>query len=110
MFLAPADGLAYCEFNFAPSTCWAAYQFDGYRQGMRALEQQPPVAVAVAADSGRLELSAICSLPEPSTASDRIGLCAVIEDAGGLLSYWALSHHAEQPDFHDPASFVALQE
>src|SRR5690349_4799096 len=26
---------AYYEFNFAPSTQWAAYQFDGYRSGMR---------------------------------------------------------------------------
>src|SRR5580692_12121718 len=25
----------YYEFNFAPSTQWAVYRFDGYRSGMR---------------------------------------------------------------------------
>ncbi len=27
-------GEAYVEFNFAPSTQWAAYRFTGYREGM----------------------------------------------------------------------------
>jgi hypothetical protein len=36
----------------------------------------------------------------------RAGLAAVIEDARGLLSYWALAHHSPQPDFHDPAAFT----
>src|SRR5579863_8283993 len=29
------SGAAYYEFNFAPSTQWAAYRFSGYRSGMR---------------------------------------------------------------------------
>ena len=34
---------AFYEFNFAPSTQWAAYQFGGYRNGMRvATEIQTP--------------------------------------------------------------------
>ena len=27
---------AICEFNFSPSSEWAAYRFDGYREGMRS--------------------------------------------------------------------------
>jgi len=37
----PADG-AYLEFNFSPSGQWAAYQFDGYRAGMRELDVPKP--------------------------------------------------------------------
>ena len=32
---------------------------------------------------------------------------AVIEEEGGVLSYWALAHPADKPDFHDPACFAA---
>src|SRR5437660_35270 len=35
-FVGTSSGAAYYEFNFAPSTQWAAYRFDGYRSGMRA--------------------------------------------------------------------------
>src|SRR5262249_58246388 len=28
----------YCEFNFSPSTQWAAYRFTAYREGMAALD------------------------------------------------------------------------
>src|SRR5882724_3177957 len=32
-FVRPSPSAAYTEFNFAPSTQWAAYRFDGYRSG-----------------------------------------------------------------------------
>jgi hypothetical protein len=41
-FVAPASGPRYWELNFAPSTRWAAYEFDGYRKGMRPLELEKP--------------------------------------------------------------------
>ena len=36
----------------------------------------------------------------------RLGLTAVIEDRAQGLSYWALKHGAEKPDFHRADSFV----
>ena len=36
----------------------------------------------------------------------RLGLSAVIEDKAQVLSYWALKHPAEKPDFHHAAGFV----
>ncbi len=39
-----------------------------------------------------------------------MGLCAVIEEQGGQLSYWALAHGGSTPDFHDAACFAALLE
>ena len=36
----------------------------------------------------------------------RLGLCAVIEEESGVLSYWALKHRPGRPDFHHPDGFV----
>jgi hypothetical protein len=36
-----------------------------------------------------------------------MGLAAVIEEAGGTLSYWALAHSEDKPDFHASACFAA---
>ena len=35
-----------------------------------------------------------------------LGLSAVIEDADGALSYWALAHPAAKPDFHHREAFT----
>jgi hypothetical protein len=42
----------------------------------------------------------------PPLAALRLGLAAVIEDETSRLSYWALSHPAEKPDFHHADSFT----
>jgi hypothetical protein len=36
-----------------------------------------------------------------------MGLAAVIEEQGGVKSYWALAHPDAKPDFHAPACFAA---
>jgi hypothetical protein len=99
-----AGGDSYCEFNLAPSTAWAAYRFDGYRQGMTAMEgiEAPRIETATTADT--LEVRAALALP--SAGPLRLGLTAVVEEAGGRLSYWALRHPAKQPDFHHAGGFV----
>jgi hypothetical protein len=35
-----------------------------------------------------------------------MALSAVIEATDGTLSYWALAHPSDKPDFHHPDSFV----
>ena len=109
-FVAPASGGSYCELNFAPSTRWAAYAFDGYRQGMRPLEldEPPSVKVVTAANELRvtagIELGSLADAPWPW----RIGLTAVVEDRAGGRAYYALSHPREKPDFHDAAAFTVI--
>ena len=44
------------------------------------------------------------ALPELPAA---MALTAVIEETGGVKSYWSLRHSAAAPDFHDPACFIA---
>jgi hypothetical protein len=109
-FIAPESGARYFELNFSPSTQWAAYELDGYRQGMRpvALAKAPSIVVANAADelsvTASVELGALRDAPWPW----RIGLTAVVEDRAGGRAYFALEHPREKPDFHDAAGFTAL--
>jgi hypothetical protein len=99
-----ADGApAYREFNFSPSGEWAAYAFANYREGGSALDCGPPT-IHCRRSPGVFELEA--EVPFPPGGSLRLGLSAVLEDAEGLRSYWALRHPGARPDFHDPASFT----
>lgn len=103
-FARPAGGEAYCEFNLAPSGQWAAYRFDGYRAGMAALEIAAPHIELRPGDDG-LVLSAALALE--GGAALQLGLSAVIEEAGGRISYWALAHPPGRPDFHHADCFAA---
>jgi len=113
-FVGHGEGEGYLEFNVAPSGLWNCYRFDGYRRGMR-----PESAVqflAVRADlpeepggerallGWSVPLAALGGgLPEDL----RIGLTAVIEDARGGISHWAIAHAGGKADFHMHQSFVA---
>jgi len=46
-FLRAATGTGYCEVNVAPSTEWAMYSFDDYRQGMKPTNVPQPPVIAV---------------------------------------------------------------
>jgi hypothetical protein len=97
---------AYREFNFSPSGAWAAYAFAGYREGMTPLEMPLP-GIALQLSEHALELAV--RLPAealPVASPRRLGLSAVIETVDAVLSYWALRHAAERPDFHHPDSFI----
>src|SRR5690242_17430469 len=43
IFLKPPEGEAYVEFNFSPSTQWAAYRFRERRRGMQNFDILAPV-------------------------------------------------------------------
>lgn len=90
-------GDGYLEFNVAPSGRWAAYRFEGYRQGMAPFETDPP-RIEVEAGASQLDLRVDLALPDAGPVW--LGLTAVIEAADGGLSYWALAHPPGPPDFH----------
>jgi hypothetical protein len=100
-FLGAGDG--YVELNFSPSRQWAAYRFSGYREGMAAAEIADPSIETQSAPEW-LELRASVDLPPG--ADGPLGLSAVIEEAGGRLSYWALGHSPGKPDFHHWRAFA----
>jgi hypothetical protein len=109
-FVRAAGDEAYYELNFAPSTQWAAYRFSGYRTGMTAAKDISAPRMAARADADGYHLDIALELdwaPHlPGDAPWRLGLCAVLEETSGRLSYWALAHPPGRPDFHDPQSFA----
>jgi hypothetical protein len=104
-FIRPSSEAPYFEFNFAPSAQWAAYRFDSYRYGMRAADIAAP-SIAAQSAPGRLTLQSALKLAALPPVPWRLGLSAVIEDAGGRLSYWALAHPPGKPDFHHADCFA----
>ena len=106
-FVMADDGPAYREFNFSPSGEWAAYGFAACRQGMAPLELTCAPRIECAVTGDELRLSVVLVARDAALGgSSRVGLSAVIEDVNGALSYFALVHPRERPDFHDPAGFV----
>jgi len=102
-------GGPYGEFNFAPSTQWAAYRFDSYRSGMQPLDiPSPDIAVRTTGDQlaldVSLELGGLADLP--AAALWHLNLSAVLEDTSGMRSYWALAHPPGAPDFHHRDCFA----
>lgn len=104
---------AYHEFNFAPSGEWCLYALSGYRKGDPVANETMRPQIALRSTATRLELDALVQLDTLSSvhpdASLCIGLAAVIEASDGL-SYWALRHPAEKPDFHNADGFAMLLE
>lgn len=103
-FVKPAGGACYREYNFAPSRCWAAYWFDGYRSGMAEIASVPPLNITSEFSATGYELR----VELPLDRACALGLSAVIEEVGGVKSYWALAHPPGKPDFHHGDCF-ALQ-
>jgi len=109
-FVRLSSGAEYYEFNFAPSTRWAAYRFSGYRSGMcvateisvhRIEVQSSPECYTLRAS---LELDRLLGLPHD--AGWQFGLSAVIEETNGCKSYWALAHPPGEADFHHSDCFA----
>ncbi len=108
VFVMEGEGPEYREFNFSPSGEWAVYDFRGYRNGS-GLENEFSPGIKVHRAMDRLELGAeICQCLLPHGRPLRLGLSAIVEDGGGILSYWALRHPPGKPDFHHTDAF-ALQ-
>lgn len=108
-FVAPVGAARYLEINLAPSGAWAAYAFSSYRKPARPKNAAVTVDLDVRFEEGVVELEALVGIdswlrsPPDELA---VGLAAVLEDASGNHTYWALEHGGAQPDFHDDRSFV----
>jgi hypothetical protein len=117
----PADGLwahtcfeaffsepaapAYHEFNFSPSTQWAHYRFreERVRDALWIDRTLPPHVQMPPGDPTQWVLTA--SVDATPLGDDQPGTwfapTAVLEMNDGSLSYWAMSHPAPRPDFHN---------
>ena len=100
---APGAG-AYQEFNFSPSTAWAAYSFTAYREGMA--NGAPVVLPLIETRAMPAEFELRAHITVPLSPPWRLSLTAVIEETNGSKSYWALAHPAGKPDFHHIDGFI----
>jgi len=90
LFIRPARGEGYCEFNFAPSRQWAAYSFRRHRSGMADIQVGAP-AIICSRDAGSFEMRVdldVGAVPELAgaaalrAAAVRRAAAAAAEDAG----------------------------
>lgn len=107
LFLRPDGGQAYCEFNLSPSERWNIYDLDGYRAGLRERPAPHEPQCTIRLGSSFAIFDAAIPLATIPAGVSAMGLCAVLEEQGGVKSYWALQHPQAEPDFHDPACFAA---
>jgi len=106
VFIQGVDGPAYREYNLSPSTAWAAYRFEDYRRGGERLAiAQLQIACDRTPSTFTLQAS-IDADSLPVGARLRLGLSMVVESMQGELSYWALRHVSERPDFHAAGGFA----
>ncbi len=97
-----SDDEGYVEYNLSPSGQWATYRFDGYREGMRQADE----VIAIDGMDGASDLVALEAKIELPPGAKRLALSMVIEGTDGVISYWAINHPSDKPDFHHPDSFV----
>jgi len=104
LFLRVRDEAGYVEFNFSPSTQWAAYRFSGYRNGIG--DAPDPLEPRIRFLSGSNGLALMAEIDGLPALDWRVGISAVIAEKGGAKSYWALAHPPGPPDFHHEACFA----
>ena len=92
-------GGGYSEFNLSPSGAWAAYEFDGYRQGMHNLN----AVIEIDTSTSNKQLEVTAKIESEFPLPSHVGLTAVIEEADGVIRYWSTAFAPGKPDFHAAA-------
>jgi hypothetical protein len=109
-FVRATPDAEYYELNFSPSGQWATYLFSNYRRGMGVAEEIDSVRIKTRVSADGCVLRAWLNPDEfralPKDRPWHLGLSAVIEDASGGASYWALAHPPGKPDFHHSDGFA----
>ena len=100
---AAGEGDAYTEWNFSPTGQCARFAFCRYRERTDVLPA--PARIRVTRDSNELTVTARGQLLPEAKPVD-VGLSAITKDTEGAVAYWALTHSAERPDFHQRESFT----
>lgn len=106
LFVSPKGSSKYWEFNFSPSGDWNSYAFDGYRAGMRPESRISSAQIRREATTDGLFIYVDVDLSQiPELAGELESSIAAVIDTG-QISYWAVKHAGDKPDFHLRESFV----
>jgi hypothetical protein len=104
IFWQPIGEPGYREFNLSPSGRWAAYDFDGFREGMRdAPVDAISLSVAQASSNGAGELTLSATIASELPTPAQVALNAIVEHEDGSLQFWALAFPPGKPEFHSEA-------
>ena len=108
-FIAVNGEERYYEFNFSPSSTWAAYAFSTYRHRSAGTFKNAPIIKCIQTQKSLLVDVLIAAVDLPMKLEDQsfqLNLTAVLETTDGELSYWALQHPDGAPDFHQRNNFI----
>jgi hypothetical protein len=107
-FLGVKSAPQYWEFNLSPAGHWNIYRFEDYRHGMQEETAWIILPFILEQSSDRFRLRLELNLDKIISAESelKVGVTTVIEDRHEAISYWALTHRGEQPDFHRRDSFT----
>lgn len=108
MFLAVPGQASYWEVNLSPAGHWNVFRLDSYRQGIAEEPAFQTLPFIVQRQRERLTLSLTFDVSAviPADQPLEAGISAVLQHQDGSLTYWALTHPAEGPDFHHRRGFV----
>lgn len=107
-FFAIFNDPKYWEFNLSPTGDWNVYSFTNYRRGMKESATFLALPIETVRDSDSYQISTTINLKTIISGQVPLDLAVttVIEDINNNLSYWAIIHPGNQPDFHRRDSFI----
>lgn len=110
LFLAAEGEEPYWEVNLAPNGDWNLYRLESYRRGLAPVSDRDALPFAVRRGPEDLQLMLQLQLPQElarvcRTRPLQLGITAVIEQRGNILSHWALEHGGAEADFHRREDF-----
>ena len=97
IFWQPRGDTYYREFNLSPSSRWACYDFDSFREGMR---DAPVEAISISSSHNDGELVLEANIASKLPLSADVALNAVVEDKDGNIQFWALAFEDGKAEFH----------
>ncbi len=111
-FLKSNQDHQYIEFNFSPSHDWNCFHFLSLSDELKEWGQVKDIVIESKITSNTIVLMAKIDLKHlPSALQNthelKISTTAVISTDKGL-SYWAIKHMDDRPNFHHPESYVKL--
>jgi hypothetical protein len=104
IFVQPFFDKHYWEINLSPLNKWNAYSFESYRKPSPPQETLEWQLLEMSFKAGHF--SARLKSKLHSNVDVQVGIACVLENQKGEKSYWSLEHNGNEPDFHDPASFI----
>ncbi|OGR00589.1 MAG: hypothetical protein A2505_01480 [Deltaproteobacteria bacterium RIFOXYD12_FULL_55_16] len=98
----------YWELNLAPNEAWNVYAFTDYRTGMHREERVAKPLLQIKHTAESFALTAELGIGNLHTGLPplMVGVSAVLKHQDFHLSYWALAHPEDKPDFHAPQAFL----